>query len=136
MIEGWCSNVSTHALPYGSIVYLLLQKLRLDFGSLPYESMPRMQPMHMKHSIEKQTEASSSHRSTKSSQLGDIYAICKVMNKQLKIVHQQCDRLIAIWKTLNPNALPPTPSYIDDEEDVDDGGGDEKDIATSIDGEE
>ncbi|KAJ9680467.1 hypothetical protein PVL29_019717 [Vitis rotundifolia] len=88
--------------------------------------MLRMQLMCMKQSMDKQTEASSSRRSSKSSQLWDIYAMCKSMNNQLKIVHQQCDRSIATWKALHPNALPPTPSQTDDEENGDDDGGDEK----------
>ena len=95
MIKARCSNVSTHALPYGSTVCLLLKNAELDFNSLPYESMLCMQPMWMKQSMDKQTEASSSRRSSKSSQLGDIYAMCKSMNNQLKIVCQQCDRSIA-----------------------------------------
>ena len=74
MIEARRSNLSTHALPYGSIVCLLLQNAGLDFKTLPYESIPRMQPMRMKMLIDKQTSSSSSRRSTKSSQLGDIYA--------------------------------------------------------------
>ena len=48
MIKVRHSNMSTRALPYGSIVCLLLQKAGLDFNSLPYESMSRMQPMRMK----------------------------------------------------------------------------------------
>ena len=91
-----------------------------------------MQPMRMKMSIDKQTSSSSSRRSTKSSQLGDIYAMCKSMNNQLKIVRQQCDRSIAAWKALHPDALPPTPSQTDDEED----GGDEEDEDAPTDGEE
>ena len=87
MIEAWHNNVSIGVLPYGLTVYLLLQNAKLDFGSLPYESVPHMQPMCMKHSMEKQIEASSLHRLTKSSQLGDIYTMYKAMNKQLKIVH-------------------------------------------------
>ena len=92
MIEVRCSNVSTCALPYGSIICLFLQKAGLDFKSLPYESMSHMQPMCMKQSMDKQTETSSSRRLSKSSQLGDIHAMCKSMNKKLKIVRQQCDR--------------------------------------------
>ncbi|KAJ9682695.1 hypothetical protein PVL29_018591 [Vitis rotundifolia] len=129
-------NVSTRALPYGSTVCLLLHNAGLDFNTLPYESMPRMQPMRMKQSMDKQTAASSSRRPTKSSQLGDIYAMCKSMNNQLKLVRQQCDRSIAAWKTLHPDALPPTPSQIDDEEDGDDDGGDEEEEDASIDREE
>ena len=89
MIEARRSNVSTHALPYGSTLCLLLQNARLDFKTLPYESIPRMQPMRMKMSIDKQTTSSSSCKSTKSSQLGDIYAMCKSMNNQLKIIPLQ-----------------------------------------------
>ncbi|KAJ9676085.1 hypothetical protein PVL29_024871 [Vitis rotundifolia] len=136
MIEARRSNVSTRALPYGSTVCLLLQNAGLDFNTLPYESMPRMQPMSMKHSMDKQTAASSSHRPTKSSQLGDIYAMCKSMNNQLKLVRQQCDRSIAAWKTLHPDALPPTPSQTDDEEDGDDDGEDEEEEDAPIDEEE
>ena len=136
MIKARCSNVSTHALPYGSTVCLLLKNAELDFNSLPYELMLCMQPMCMKQSMDKQTEASSSRRSSKSSQLGDIYAMCKSMNNQLKIVCQQCDRSIAAWKALHPDALPHTPSQTDDEEDGDDDGGDEEDEDAPIDGEE
>ncbi|KAL6348145.1 hypothetical protein AAG906_039593 [Vitis piasezkii] len=77
-------------------------------------------------SIDKQTSSSSSCRSTKSSRLRDIYAMCKSMNNQLKIVRQQCDRSIAAWKALHHDALPPTPSRTDGEEDGDDNGGDEE----------
>ena len=91
-----------------------------------------MQPMRMKMLIDKQTSSSSSRRSTKSSQLGDIYAMYKSMNNQLKIVRQQYDRSIAAWKALHPDALPPMPSQTDDEED----GGDEEDEDASTDGEE
>ncbi|KAL6331661.1 hypothetical protein AAG906_014311 [Vitis piasezkii] len=35
-------------------------QLELDFKTLPYESIPRMQPMRMKMSIDKQTSSSSS----------------------------------------------------------------------------
>ncbi|KAJ9705611.1 hypothetical protein PVL29_003600 [Vitis rotundifolia] len=136
MIEARRSNVSTRALPYGSTVCLLLQNAGLDFNTLPYESMSRMQPMRMKQSMDKQTTASSSRRPTKSSQLGDIYAMCKSMNNQLKLVRQQCDRSIAAWKTLHPDALPPTPSQTDDEEDGDDDGEDEEEEDAPIDGEE
>ena len=136
MIEARRSNVSTCALPYGSTVCLLLQNAGLDFKTLPYESIPRMQPMCMKMLIDKQTSSSSSRRSTKSSQLRDIYAIWKSMNNQLKIVHQQCDRSIATWKALHPDALPPTPSQTDDEENGDDDGGDEEDEDALTDGEE
>ncbi|WJZ83104.1 hypothetical protein VitviT2T_002813 [Vitis vinifera] len=132
MIETRRSNVSTRALPYDSTLCLLLQNAGLDFKTLPYESIPCMQPMHMKMSIDKQTSSSSLCRSTKSSQLGDIYAMCKLMNNQLKIVRQQCDRSIAAWKALHPDALPPTPSQTDDEED----GGDEEDEDAPTDGEE
>ena len=124
--------MSTHALPYGSTDCLLLKNAELDFNSLPYELMLCMQPMCMKQLMDKQTEASSSRRSSKSSQLGDIYAMCKSMNNQLKIVRQQCDRSIAAWKALHPDALPPTPSQTDDEED----GGDEEDEDAPTDGEE
>ena len=58
--------------------------------------------------------------------------MCKSMNNQLKIVRQQCDRSIAGWKTLHPDALPPTPSQTDDEED----GADEEDEDAPTDGEE
>ena len=136
MIKAQRSNVSTHALLYGSTVCLLLKNAELDFNSLPYELMLCMQPMCMKQSMDKQTEASSSHRSSKSSQLGDIYAMCKSMNNQLKIVCQQCDLSIVAWKTLHPDALPLTSWQTDDEEDDDDDGGDEEDEDASTDGEE
>ena len=58
------------------------------------------------------------------------------MNNQLKIVRQQCDRSIAAWKALHPDALPPTPSQTDDEENGDDDGGGEKDEAAPVDGDE
>ena len=87
-------------------------------------------------SIDKQTSSSSSRRSTKSSQLGDIYAMCKLMNNQLKIVRQQCDRSIAAWKALHPDVLPPTPSQTDDDEDGDIDGGDEEDEDAPTDEEE
>ena len=67
MIEARRSNVSTRALPYGSTICLLLQNVGLDFKSLPYESMSCMQPMRMKQLMDKQTETSSSRRSSKSS---------------------------------------------------------------------
>ena len=60
----------------------------------------------------------------------------KSMNKQLKIVHQQCDHSIIAWKALHSNALPPTPSHTNDEEDGDDDGGGEKDEAAPVDGDE
>ena len=60
----------------------------------------------------------------------------KSMNKQLKIVHQQCDHSIIAWKALHSNALPPTPSHTDDKVDGDDDGGDEEDEAIPTDGEE
>ena len=129
MIEARCSNVSTCALPYGSIICLFLQNARLDFKSLPYESMSHMQPMCMKQSMHKQTETSSSHRLSKSSQLGDIYAMCKSMNKQLKIGINN-----AI--VLHPDVLPPMPSHTDDKEDDDDDGGDEEDEVVPADREE
>ena len=128
--------MSTRALPYCSTVCLLLQNAGFDFKSLPYESMSSVQPMRMKQSMDKQTKASSSRRSSKSSQLRDIYAMCKSMNNQLKIVHQQCHRSIVTWKTLHPDSLPPMPSHIDDEEDGDDDGGDEEDEDALADGEE
>ena len=62
--------------------------------------------------------------------------MCKSMNKQLKIVRQQCDRSIVAWKALHPDALRPTPSQTDDEEDGDDDGGDEEDEDAPTDGEE
>ena len=62
--------------------------------------------------------------------------MCKSMNNQLKIVRQQCNRSIAVWKELHPDALPPMPSQIDDEENGDDDGGDEEDEDASADGEE
>ena len=127
MIKARYSNLSTRALPYGSTVCLLLQNARLDFKSLPYESMLCIQPMRMKQSMEKQMKICSSHRSSKSSQLGDIYAPCKSMNKQLKLMHEQYDHSIAAWKALHPNAMPPTPSHTNDEEDGDDDGCDEED---------
>ena len=87
--------------------------------------------------VDRQTTTySSSRRSTKSSQLGDIYAMCKSMNNQLKIVRQQWDCSIVAWKTLHPDALPHTPSQTDDEEDGDDDGGDEEDEDASTDGDE
>ena len=67
MIEAQRSNVSTRSLPYGSTICLLLQNAGLDFKSLPYESMSCMQPMRMKQLMDKQTETSSSRRSSKSS---------------------------------------------------------------------
>ncbi|KAJ9703186.1 hypothetical protein PVL29_004815 [Vitis rotundifolia] len=118
------------------VLHILFHMARLDFNTLPYESMPRMQPMLMKQSMDKQTVASSSRRPTKSSQLGDIYAMCKSMNNQLKLVRQQCDRSIAAWKTLHPDALPPMPSQTDDEEDGDDDGEDEEEEDAPIDEEE
>ena len=127
MIKARCSNVSTRVLPYGSTVCLFLQNVGLDFKSLPYESMSCMQPMCMKQSMEKQMKACSSHRSSKSSQLGDIYALCKSMNKQLKLMHQQCNHSIAAWKALHLDVMPPPPSHIDDEEDSDDDGCDKED---------
>ena len=54
------------------------------------------------------------------------------MNKQLKIVREQCDRFIVAWKTLDPDALPPTPSHIDDEQD----GSDEEDEVAPTNGDE
>ena len=62
--------------------------------------------------------------------------MCKSMNNQLKIVCQQCDRSIAAWKALHPDALPLTSWQTDDEEDGDDDGGDEEDEDASTDGEE
>ena len=119
--------MSTRALPYGSIVCWLLQNAGLDFKTLPYDSIPRMQPMSIKMSIDKQTTSSLSRRLTKSSHLRDIYAMYKSMNNQLKIVRQQCDCSIAAWKALHPDALPPMSSQTDDEEDGDDDCGDEED---------
>ena len=58
--------------------------------------------------------------------------MCKSMNNQLKNVRQQRDRSIAAWKALHLDALPPTPSQTDDEED----GGDEEDEDAPTDGEE
>ena len=135
MIEARHSNVSTCALPYGSTVCLLLQNAGLDFKTLPYDSIPHMQPMSIKMSIDKQTTSSLSRRSTKSSQLRDIYAMCKSMNNQLKIVRQQCDCSIAAWKALHPDALPLTSSQTDDKEDGDDDCGDEEDENASTNGE-
>ncbi|KAJ9678997.1 hypothetical protein PVL29_021041 [Vitis rotundifolia] len=136
MIEARRSNVSTCALPYGSTVCLLLQNAGLDFNILPYESMLRMQPMRMKQLMDKQMAASSSHRSTKSSQLVDIYTMCKSMNNQLKLVRQQCDCSIAAWKTLHSDALPLASSQTGDEEDGDNDGGDEEEEDALTDGEE
>ena len=58
------------------------------------------------------------------------------MNKQFKIEREQCDRSIAAWKTLHPDALPPMPSHTNDEEEGDDDGCDEKDEVAPTDREE
>ena len=51
-------------------------------------------------------------------------------------MHEQYDHSIAAWKALHPNAMPPTPSHTNDEEDGDDDGCDEEDEVAPTNGDE
>ena len=88
MIEAQCSNVNTCVTIWFNCLLAFI-KCRVGFQVtalwlnvahatyVHYDSMLHMQPTCMKQSMKKQMKASSSRRSSKSSQLGDIYTLCK-----------------------------------------------------------